>query len=81
MLICRLLNSFYIITDVSLQTDEEKQEIKENNPGLYIPDLKYNMRNSTKVCFYSPTILEKKTWRAQLFLGAFMEYSKRNNLV
>jgi hypothetical protein len=57
MLMCSIINAFNVITDVSLQSDNQKQKIREKNPGLYIPDLKYNMRNSTKVCFFSLSIL------------------------
>jgi hypothetical protein len=38
-----------MLTDVSLQTDEEKQEFMRKNSNFYSPDLKYNMRNSSKV--------------------------------
>jgi hypothetical protein len=54
-----MLNSFNIINDVSLQTYQDKRNIGETNPGIYIPDLKYNMRNSTKVCFFSLSVLGK----------------------
>ncbi len=42
-----------MLTDVSLQTEEEKQEFMRKNPNFYSPDLKYNMRNSSKVWFFS----------------------------
>jgi hypothetical protein len=44
-----ILKAFDMLYDASLQEDEEKQEFMRKNSNFYFPDLKYNMRNSSKV--------------------------------
>ncbi len=44
-----ILKAFEMLYDASLQDDEEKQKFMRKNPNFYSPDLKYNMRNSSKV--------------------------------